>query len=145
MVHYVYKNLLLISVFIQMNEIHMLSPYKLHFSRRMVSSGMLRCVVFVRTDVSEEASASFNRVTRIGELRTTLAVCSVPSSPILVTLMKEALSSFETSVLTIATRHNIPEDAILHSHRRENLQSSISVYSSHLHLHVPRTLFKFSD
>jgi hypothetical protein len=40
----------------------------------MMSSGMLRRVVLVRTDVSEELSASFIRVIRIGELGTTLAV-----------------------------------------------------------------------
>jgi hypothetical protein len=80
-------------------------------TRRTASSGMLRRVALVRTDVSEELSTSFIRVTRIGELGTTLSVTNnrctqrrserrllvtasvVPSSPILVTLMKRDLSS----------------------------------------------------
>jgi hypothetical protein len=78
---------------------------------RMPSSRMLHHVALVGTDISEERSASLIRVTRISEVGTTLAItinrllvflCSmhwllvtanVPSSPILVTLMMEALRS----------------------------------------------------
>jgi hypothetical protein len=80
----------------------------------MASSGILRRVALIRTDVSEEPTASFIRVTKIGEIGTTLAVTSiVPGSPILVTWMKEALGSSEMSVLTRPSQRNIPEDAIL--------------------------------
>jgi hypothetical protein len=72
----------------------------------MPSSGTLLRVALVITDVSEGLGASIIRVTRI-----------------YVTLMMEALSSSETSVLTRVTRSYIPEDCILHSHRRENIKS----------------------
>jgi hypothetical protein len=83
----------------------------------MLSSGMLRRVALVRTDVSEEPGASFIRVRRL-----LVAACVVPSSPILVTLMMEPLSSSETSVLSRATRRNIPEDTI-------TLNAIVRVYS----------------
>jgi hypothetical protein len=70
----------------------------IQISWRMSFSGMLRRMTLVRTDVSEEYSASVIRVVKIGELETTFAVTS-------------------------NRRVNIPEDGILHSHRSKNLKS----------------------
>jgi hypothetical protein len=72
----------------------------------MASYGMLRRVDLVRTDVSVELSASFIRVTKISEL-----------GKLAVTSNRRRL------VPTRATRRNIPEVDILHSHRHENLTS----------------------
>jgi hypothetical protein len=95
----------------------------------MASSGMLCCVAFVRTDVSEKPSTSIIRETKIVKLGKTLAVTSNRPTdeeiPILVTLMMKALSSSKTINLTRTTRCNIPEDAILHSYRREHLISIV--------------------
>jgi hypothetical protein len=63
----------------------------------------VRRVARVRIDVSEELNASFIRVTRIGELGTTLAVTS----------NRCTLRRNTKSVLTRSTRRNIPEGAIL--------------------------------
>jgi hypothetical protein len=87
---------------------------------------MLCRVALIVTDVSEELSTSIIRVTRIGKLGNTwyyliflinmfwLLVMAniVLSSPILVTLVMEALRSSVTSVLTRATPRNIPEDGL---------------------------------
>jgi hypothetical protein len=50
---------------------------------------------------------------------------NLPSLPTFVTLMMEALRSSKMSVDTRVARRNIPEEVILHSHRRGNLKSYI--------------------
>jgi hypothetical protein len=98
-------------------SMHPKAPYLIS-PRRMMSSGLLRRVALVRTDVSEEPGASFIRVTKIGERGTTQAVTSnrrtLRRNTWYFFLMKEAPGSSETSVLTRATRRNNPEDTILH-------------------------------
>jgi hypothetical protein len=77
---------------------------------------MLHRVTCVRTDVSEEPSASF---------------------------IREALCSSEMSVLTRATRRNFPEDTILYSHRRENLKSYKLNYEYNQKLFHFKIIFRF--
>jgi hypothetical protein len=71
----------------------------------MVSSGLIRRVALVRTDVSEEPGASFIRLTKIGELGTTHAATS--------NRRKLRRNTSISSVLTRATRRYNPEDTIL--------------------------------
>jgi predicted hotdog family 3-hydroxylacyl-ACP dehydratase len=99
-------------------------------------------VAHLRTVVSEELThlhhqGEKNHLVFIRSVRRLLVTASViPSSPILVTLMKEALSSSETSVITRATWRKISEDTTLHSHRRENFNSYIRKIILNIHIHM---------
>jgi hypothetical protein len=64
----------------------------------MLSSGMLRRVALVRTDVSEHPSASIIRVTRIGELGITLAVTSKRRTPRRNTRFLRSVGSYKSHV-----------------------------------------------
>jgi hypothetical protein len=84
----------------------------------MASSGMLHRVALVRTEVSEELSASFIRVTRIGEQGTTLAVTSnrrtlqephavnIPENVILNVVEFRILHTF-TELICLVTWHSL--------------------------------------
>jgi hypothetical protein len=82
----------------------------------MLSSGTLRCVTHVRTDVSAKRGTSSITVTKIGELGTTLGASS----------NRRMLR--RTLFLLTAARPNITEDGILHSYRRGNLKSHMNKY-----------------
>jgi hypothetical protein len=104
---------------------------------RMVSSRMLRQVALLRSDVSEEFSAFFIRVRRIGELGTTLAVTSNQRK--LPRYRNIHRSSSETY------------DSEVQSHRHENLKSynllDVQIMDEHEHFYFAlrqSILFRFS-
>jgi hypothetical protein len=98
----------------------------------MSSSGMLRRVTLVRTDVSEDYIVFIVRVTRSGEIGYLIATSN-----------RRTLR--RNTVLTRATRRYIPDDAILHSHRRENLKSYNLAMVSSLFPHLEVAIGVLSD
>jgi hypothetical protein len=98
-----------------------LKRIEINIWQRMPYSGTLRRGAHVRTDVSEERTASIIRVTRICQLVRALVLTSnvVTISPILVTLMVQEICSSETSFLTRLTRCHTP----FRSRRRGNIKS----------------------
>jgi hypothetical protein len=81
---------------------------------------MLRCVGLVRTDVSEDLSPSIIRVTRLGELGT----------PVLVTVMMEGLSSFETPVCHV--RFEISTAVTMKNDVFWNIETQFATHMKHI-------------
>jgi hypothetical protein len=113
-------------------------PHRKHITSSLQSSAVQCCVRFEVFTAVTTKNAVFWDVTPGGScknrrfggtyrlhhhLRSVLPLLVtanlVPSSPILVTLMMEAIRYSEMSVVTRVTRRNIPEDGILYSHRPE--------------------------
>jgi hypothetical protein len=90
---------------------------------------MWRRVAFIRTDISEEHITSIIRMKRGGEIGT-LAVTSKWST------LRCAIHSSEKYVIIRVTCHNITEDGILHSHRREDLKFNIALTGWNLYKDV---------
>jgi hypothetical protein len=91
-------------------------------------------VDLVRTDVWEKRVALSSDATLI------VTANVVPITRILSTLKMEAKFSSETSCIKRLTLRHIPEDGILHSHRRENLKSHthrIYVYVCLINVQIP--------
>jgi hypothetical protein len=81
----------------------------------MASSGILRRVALVRTDVSGNLAPPSEHLVFLRSMHWLIVTASVfLTSPVVVTLMKDMLSSSETSVPTRATRRNNPEYTILY-------------------------------
>jgi hypothetical protein len=83
----------------------------------MPSAWNLHRVALVRTDDSDERIPLSSGVLRL------LVTSKVPTSPVLVILMMEAICSSETSVLSGATQPNMLENGILRSHCRKHIRS----------------------
>jgi hypothetical protein len=105
----------------------------------MPSSEMLSRVALVRTDNSEERSATIIRVALIGELRLTLFLVHIIEDGIIHSHRCEHLKSYivlagwslyarcNVSPVRYELGFYIPEDGILHSHCRENFKSYIAL------------------
>jgi hypothetical protein len=86
-------------------------------------------VWLVGTDVSEECIASIIWMTRIEDLRTALGITSNRITLRRNSMMMEAITSSETSVLAKASRHTIPEDGILHGNQTSDFMKAVNCLS----------------